>query len=114
MSTTSDQISILFPTQEFSVTYNPCPTSSVGGSYLRDYVDGIRIGQILEVFPDAEVPGVDDPEKGYDEPDCVFCDPSTGSVFNVYSRFGSVRIGAQARVTDEAVQKFKTWLLAQV
>jgi len=114
MGMTTVQFSISSKLQEISVTYKPSKKSDINGSFLREYVDGIRMNQVLGAFPGGKVSGVCDPEKGYDEPDCVFCDPSTGGVFNVYSRFGSVRIGAPYNVTDEAVQKFKTWLLAQV
>jgi hypothetical protein len=95
------------------VTYEPNNKCSVNGSYLRSHVDGLSMNQIVLAFPAGKTSGFCDEEKGYYEHDCVFRDSETSDVFNVYSRFGAVRIGAHASVTDEAVEKFKSWLLSQ-
>lgn len=61
------------------------------GFALACHLDGINMQQVLRKFPDAEMLGYEDEEKGYSGIEAGFSTPAGN--FYVYARFGSVRIG---------------------
>lgn len=66
----------------------------INGTHLVAYVDGLSQSTLLKKFPEGRMEGYYDPTKGYEDDDVGFVCVETGEIFNVYSRWGSVRIGA--------------------
>ena len=64
------------------------------GTCLAAYADGISQDALLRAFPAGRMEGYYEPEKGYDQDDVGFECVETGEVFNVYARWGAVRVGA--------------------
>lgn len=74
-------------------TFRPCKIDR-NGLCLATYVDNVNINAILRAFPAGRMEGYYEPEKGYYEEEVGFECVETGEIFNVYSRWGAVRIGA--------------------
>lgn len=98
-------------------TFMPCKINRQAAlvltysSCLAVYVDNANINDILEAFPDGRQEGYYDPEKGYYDDEVGFRCVETGEVFNVYARWGQVRIGALNPTTPRALE-LAAWLTA--
>lgn len=91
------------------MNYKLNPYAKTAGTFLRDYLPGITRDHMIERFGDPSHNGYYEPEKGYHGFEWFFED-NDGNVFNVYSRWGQFRVGAQHHVD---VTDFLKWINAQ-
>jgi hypothetical protein len=84
--------------------------SSTNGTSFQMYLGAVTTKAMTEVFgaPDADADW--DPERGYDGDEWAFKGPGD-SVFNVYARWGSFRVGAHGA---EGVEAFGAWLFGKL
>lgn len=94
-------------------SYKAKSVETQSGTYLRVEVPSLRQRDIVAKFPEGKHEGYYDPEKGYDDFEVSFVDTENSNAFNVYSRYGQVRIGAFGTVSDDEVEDFYNWLVGQ-
>lgn len=94
-------------------SYKAKRVETQSGTYLRVVVPELRQKDIVGKFPEGKHEGYYDPDKGYYDYEVSFVDTDNSNSFNVYARYGMVRIGAFGTVTDSEVEDFKNWLVGQ-
>ena len=94
-------------------SYKAKSVETQSGTYLRVEIPSLRQRDIVAKFPEGKHEGYYDPEKGYDDFEVSFVDTENSNSFNVYARYGQVRIGAFGTVSDDEVEDFYNWLVGQ-
>lgn len=90
------------------MTYRYTPGHHTTVTFLADFLDTVSLRDMTDTFG-KPTESWEDEGNGYDGQEWTFVGPDS-KVFNVYARWGCLRIGAG----DHDVRDFKEWLLAQV
>jgi hypothetical protein len=88
------------------MNYQVSPKADTSGTSFQMYLCAASVEQMTKAFGAPSADAYWDPERGYDGDEWQF-ESDSGLVFNVYARWGQLRVGAHG---EEGVEAFGAWL----